>query len=117
MFEFITMTKALSDENRVRILLALNHAGETCVCHLVELLQLAPSTVSKHLFILRSAKLVDRRKDGRWMYYRLNNDSSQTIISNALHWVVQSIHKNPVIINDRNRLIEILSDPVRNTCA
>jgi len=51
MFEFMNITKALADENRVRILMALNGRDELCVCQLIDMLQLAPSTVSKHLFI------------------------------------------------------------------
>ncbi len=67
---------ALSDENRVRMLFALRH-GELCVCQLIELMGLSPSTVSKHLSILRDAGLLDSRKEGRWVYYRLAN---QTIL-------------------------------------
>mgnify|MGYP001018359823 CR=1 FL=1 len=68
--DFLDITKALSDESRVRALMALA-AGELCVCQLIELLGLAPSTVSKHMAILHQARLVDTRKDGRWIYYRL----------------------------------------------
>ena len=70
MWDFMAVTKALADENRVRMLLALQKQ-ELCVCQIIELVKLAPSTVSKHMSILRSAHLVDARKDGRWMYYRL----------------------------------------------
>ena len=70
MFEFLNITKALAEENRVRILLALE-VEELCVCQIIELLELAPSTVSKHMSVLRQARLVDGRKEGRWMYYRL----------------------------------------------
>jgi ArsR family transcriptional regulator, arsenate/arsenite/antimonite-responsive transcriptional repressor len=75
MRSFMAVTKALADENRVRILLALQ-PGELCVCQIVELLQLAPSTVSKHVSILEAARLVDRRKQGRWMFYRLAEDDA-----------------------------------------
>ena len=67
--------KALGDENRLRTLYALKR-GELCVCQLIALLDLAPSTVSKHLSILRSAGLADSRKEGRWMYYRLAKEFS-----------------------------------------
>jgi DNA-binding transcriptional ArsR family regulator len=66
---FMAVAKALADETRVRILLALA-AEELCVCQIVELLRLAPSTISKHMSILEAARLVDRRKEGRWMFYR-----------------------------------------------
>lgn len=70
MKEFLAITKALADENRVRGLLALA-GGELCVCQIIELLELAPSTVSKHMAILQDAGLVESRKQGRWIYYRL----------------------------------------------
>ena len=49
---------------------------ELCVCQIVELLGLAPSTVSKHLAILKQARLVDSRKEGRWMFYRLADEDA-----------------------------------------
>ena len=73
MRDLMAVTKALADENRVRILLALQ-AGELCVCQIVEMLQLAPSTVSKHVSILKQARLLESRKEGRWMFYRLANE-------------------------------------------
>jgi DNA-binding transcriptional ArsR family regulator len=70
MRDLMAVTKALADESRMRILLALQ-PGELCVCQIVELLQLAPSTVSKHVAILKQARLLESRKQGRWMFYRL----------------------------------------------
>ena len=66
----LRITKALSDIQRLRILMILR-AGELCVCQIIAVVGLAPSTVSKHLSILSAADLVDSRKDGRWAYYRL----------------------------------------------
>ena len=63
MREFMTVIKALAEENRVRVVLALRER-ELCVCQIVELLGLAPSTVSKHLSILYQAGLLESRKDG-----------------------------------------------------
>jgi ArsR family transcriptional regulator len=66
----LAITRALADVNRVRALLVLD-GRELCVCQLIEFLELAPSTVSKHMTILRQARLIDGRKKGRWMNYRL----------------------------------------------
>jgi len=63
-------TKALSDRTRLRILRLLS-GGELCVCQVVAALQLAPSTVSRHLSLLEDAGLVAMRRNGRWAYYRL----------------------------------------------
>jgi len=62
--------KALSDETRLRILSLLT-AGELCVCDLMAVLDLPQSTVSRHLAYLRNAGLVEDRRQGVWMYYRL----------------------------------------------
>jgi DNA-binding transcriptional ArsR family regulator len=70
MRELLAITNALADQSRVSTLLALRH-GRLCVCRIVELLQLAPSTVSKHLSILWQAGLVESRKTGRWVYYTI----------------------------------------------
>ena len=110
MFEFMNITKALADENRIRILLALNGQTELCVCQLIDLLQLAPSTVSKHLFILRNARLVLGRKEGRWMYYRLNTKSATPTVNDALAWVVRSVADDPLIKGDQAKLTESISD-------
>lgn len=75
MRDLIAVTKALADENRVRIVMALR-PGELCVCQIVELIGLAPSTVSKHMSILKQARLVDSRKEGRWMFYRLAENNA-----------------------------------------
>ena len=61
MREVLAVTKALADESRVRALIALT-SGPLCVCQIAELLQLAPSTVSKHLAILRLGGLVESEK-------------------------------------------------------
>ena len=61
MRETLRVTKALSDLQRVRILMLLR-GGELCVCQIVEVLALAPSTISKHLSLLSAAGLVDWRK-------------------------------------------------------
>jgi len=108
MIPFMNITKALADENRIRILLALDHHGETCVCHLIDLLQLAPSTVSKHLFLLKNARLIIARKEGRWVYYRLSgiHDAPQTVVD-ALRWVTRSVADDPAIEADRRRLDRI----------
>ena len=58
MRDFLAIAKALSDASRVRILMFLKD-GELCVCQVVEMLNLAPSTVSEHMAILHRAGLVE----------------------------------------------------------
>ncbi|MGH2625521.1 MAG: ArsR/SmtB family transcription factor [Anaerolineales bacterium] len=63
---------ALADRVRLRIACCLSaSAGELCVCELGDALQLPQPTVSRHLRVMRDAGLVDERREGRWIYYRL----------------------------------------------
>jgi DNA-binding transcriptional ArsR family regulator len=103
----LAITRALSDENRVRALLALEDR-EVCVCQLIELLQLAPSTVSKHLSILRQAHLVKGKKRSRWMYYRQASADAPVEARKALAWVKASLSSSERIHEDRKRLESIL---------
>ena len=115
MLEFMNITKALADENRVRALMALR-GRELCVCQLIDLLELAPSTVSKHLSILSQARLVIGRKDGRWIHYRLANKEAPEMVQVALDWVVNSLKKNQRIQKDEQRLEKILQTDVEVIC-
>jgi len=107
MRDFVTLARALADESRVRVLLALQER-ELCVCQIIELLGLAPSTVSKHMSILRQARLVDSRKDGRWIYYRLADEDVPAPAREAVAWATRSLSGEPQIRKDNARLKQIL---------
>jgi ArsR family transcriptional regulator, arsenate/arsenite/antimonite-responsive transcriptional repressor len=111
MREFMTVTKALADENRVRMLLSLK-SGELCVCQITELFGLAASTTSKHLSILYQARLVDSRKDGRWIYYALPGKEAPAATREAIRWAEKALTEDPRISDDAARLKKILAmDP------
>lgn len=103
MRDFMTTTKALADESRVRILMALK-GRELCVCQIIELLGLAPSTVSKHLSILKQARLIDSRKASRWIYYQLAENNVPPVVDETLHWVQGALEKDRQIAEDKKRL-------------
>ena len=107
MRDFMAAAKALADENRVRALLALGE-GELCVCQIVELLRLAPSTVSKHMAILKQARLVDSRKDGRWMYYRLAGKDTPIEARKMAAVVSDLLSDTAIARKDAKRLKQIL---------
>ena len=115
MRDFMAVTKALADETRVRILLALQR-GELCVCQVVELLGLATSTVSKHISILKQARLVECRKEGRWMYYRLAGDDAPKVVREAMAWVAKSLASDPQILRDKKRLASICTSDPHELC-
>lgn len=103
MRSYLAITKALSDETRVRALMSLAD-GELCVCQIIELLGLSPSTVSKHMSVLQQAQLVERRKEGRWHYYRLAGAKAPPIVRRALRWTVQSLEGENAIVSDAEAL-------------
>jgi len=105
------VTKALADLQRVRILMMLQ-PGELCVCQIVEVLALAPSTISKHLSILSAAGLVDSRKVGRWMYYRLPEGAAGTFVRPALKWLGDTLKNDEMIEQDMKKLRSVVAcDP------
>jgi ArsR family transcriptional regulator, arsenate/arsenite/antimonite-responsive transcriptional repressor len=110
----ISIAKALSDLNRVRVISMLT-AGELCVCQVTEVLNLATSTVSKHISILKQAGLGDARKEGRWMYYRLVDHPSQAA-RQALDWVRVHGPEDPMIQKDQKALDRILKMDKEHLC-
>lgn len=78
--------KIFGDGTRVRILLALD-AGEMCVCDISETLGMSMSAVSHQLRMLREAKLVTSRREGRSVFYSLCDDHVKTVLETALEHV------------------------------
>ena len=115
MRDFMNITKALADETRVRVLLALRD-GELCVCQITELFGFAPSTVSKHLSILHHAGLILSRKTERWVYYRLPDRSAPGVVREALEWVRKSVAKSDEGISDTKKLKAILKTDLAEIC-
>ena len=106
MRELLAAMKAFADENRLRIVSALS-GRELCLCQLVELLGLATSTVSRHMSILHQARLVVSRKEGRWTYFRLDEDAPIEVAA-ALDADVAGLRRDSVTREDAKRLKEIL---------
>ncbi len=99
MREITKIFKALSDPNRVRILKLLEKKP-ICVCEFPTLLNIAVSTVSKHLSILRDAGLITDRKTGKWVIYSLNTGSDNLQVRQILSLM-------PTWLNDDENLNDI----------
>lgn len=70
--EYVEKFKALSDETRLRILnLLVKVNSELCVCEFTDALEVPQYNISRHLKILRQAGLIEERKEGRWVYFRV----------------------------------------------
>lgn len=115
MKDFIKVMKALREPNRVKILKMLQH-GELCVCEIRAALDVCQPTVSKHVKILEAAGLLNSRKDGLWVHYRLNDGISSpyaaTMLGSMKHWLEQA----PEISELNKKLPEIRRQNLCSTC-
>ena len=71
----VSLFKALSDETRIRLMALFAVKGEICVCHLAGALQVPDYQISRHLKVLRAAGMVEARREGTWMHYKLAESS------------------------------------------
>ena len=104
MITFAAIAKALADEGRVRIMRALDKEKELCACQLTELLALSPSTVSKHLAILKQAGLLKRRKEGTWIFYAINKEPEDAGVRAWLEFIQKAIRSEREYKEDKERL-------------
>jgi len=96
--------RALADETRLRIIARLSH-GELCVCHLQAALELPQPTVSRQLGILRAAGLVEDRREGTWVYYRLLRQENPEC-ERLLRGLVTSYAKDGALRRDVEKLVK-----------
>lgn len=107
--------KALGDETRLRIITLLLHDRELCVCDIMAVLDLPQSTVSRHLSYLRNAGLVDDRRQGVWMYYRISRDATEHAAA-LFDLLAQMLLKQDQAIKDLQRLTEHLATKEKESC-
>lgn len=115
MREITELLRALADESRARIVLALR-GQPLCVCQMVELVQLAPSTVSEHLLILKRTGVVTARKEGRWVYYRLVGEGASGATHEATSLLIRLLDTSPRAKEDGGRLKRILQIDPEELC-
>ena len=84
----IDIFKALSDPNRLKIVIALSIC-ELCVCDLAAVTGSSESAVSHQLRILRNLKIVRNRRDGKIMFYRLDDDHVNHVVNQSLEHVTE----------------------------
>jgi ArsR family transcriptional regulator, arsenate/arsenite/antimonite-responsive transcriptional repressor len=112
--------KALADKTRLRILALLGN-NEVCVCHLHDSLAVPQPTVSRHLAYLRRAGLVDVRRDGVWMHYRVARslDPAAQVVLNA---AVEALTSIRTTTDDRKQFqrafgqLYVMSTPQGGAC-
>lgn len=112
---FEIAAKAVADPTRIRIAKLLQ-GGEVCVCQLTTVLGLAPATVSKHLSVLKGAGLVQSRRDGKWVYYRLAESDFTPHARRFLDLLGASLDDDPTISADRAMMVQVNAVPLQVLC-
>ena len=105
--------KSLADETRARATLLIVEQGELCVCELMCALNDSQPKISRHLAQLRSAGILLDRRQGQWVYYRLN-----PALPAWVHTVLSTtLHANSAWLEaDSARLQTMAGRPARATC-
>ncbi|MBN2102921.1 winged helix-turn-helix transcriptional regulator [bacterium] len=106
MEQCLTLFKALSDKNRIRIIKILEKRP-LCVCEITTILNLACSTTSKHLSVLKKAKLIFEQKEGKWVNYYLNKATMNPYIKEFLPMVKRWLNDDMIIVRDLRKVDKI----------
>jgi ArsR family transcriptional regulator len=106
--------RALADRTRLR-LLNLMSGQEICVCYLVEVLRISQPKISRHLAYLRKSGIVEARRQGRWMHYRIV-PPPDAALAQILNQILAHLSDDNSIQQDRARLVKaccVRGKPVR----
>lgn len=109
----LKILKALADQNRLRIIAALARFDEMCACQITELLQITGASVSRHMALLTDATLLDSRKQGRWVYFRLKKKNDNQLL---LDWVKTQFKSSELILADFEKLQIIMKADPEEIC-
>ena len=88
LYDVAELFKVFGDSTRVRILCAL-FESEMCVCDIAEVLGMTQSAISHQLRVLKQARLVKYRREGKTVYYSLADDHIQTIFNQAFEHIME----------------------------
>ena len=104
-----TLFSALADRTRLR-LLNLMRGDELCVCFFVEVLKTNQPKISRHLAYLRKAGVVEARREGKWMHYRIV-EPAEPHAARVMREVMQWLAQDEEMQRDRDRLIKACCAP------
>ena len=91
----------------------LSH-GELCACQITELLQVAGATASRHLSLMVNAGILKNRKNGRWIYFRINTEDIS--LDPILKWVKHKLQGSSQVMKDEDELNKILVVSCEDLC-
>ncbi|MGM0655951.1 MAG: ArsR/SmtB family transcription factor [Thermodesulfobacteriota bacterium] len=101
----LALLKAISDKNRLRVLSVLLVYEELCACQIIEFLQVAGATASRHLSRMVNSGVLQSRKQGRWVYFRLNRDDAS--LTPLFQWINRNVENSTQVRQDLEVLEKI----------
>jgi ArsR family transcriptional regulator len=110
-FDMVQLFAALADPTRLR-LLNLMQGREVCVCYFVEILKQGQPKISRHLAYLRRAGIVEARREGKWMHYRIERPADPRAAS-VLDAALMSFETDPKMQADLALLGQACCEPQR----
>jgi len=113
MRNYVKIFKALSDSNRLRILKMLEDCP-MCVCEIRAVLNLANSTVSKHLSLLREAGFILDEKNGKWVDYKLNDKTDNPQVRKLMKLIPEWLNDEARIKADKRKLESVDRNKICN---
>ena len=109
--DMVQLFAALADPTRLRLLNLMN-GREVCVCYFVEILKQGQPKISRHLAYLRRAGIVEARRDGKWMHYRIEPPTDPSAAS-ILNVTLKSFESDRNMQTDLARLGKACCEPQR----
>jgi ArsR family transcriptional regulator len=109
--DLVTLFAALADPTRLRLLNMMD-GREVCVCYFVEILKQGQPKISRHLAYLRRAGIVEARRDGKWMHYRIERPDDPKAAS-ILDATLQSFKADKDMQADLSRFDKACCEPQR----
>ena len=110
-FDSVLLFAALADRTRLRLLNLMN-GREVCVCYFVEILKQGQPKISRHLAYLRRAEIVQARREGKWMHYRIEPPTDPAALS-ILSAIFKSFQASKQMQSDLARLGNACCQPQR----
>ncbi len=110
-FDTVRLFAALADPTRLRLLNLMN-GREVCVCYFVEILKQGQPKISRHLAYLRRAGIVEARREGKWMHYRIERPEDAGALA-ILDAAMESFKSNRQMQSDLARLGQACCEPQR----
>ena len=109
--------KALSDENRIRIVCLLKYKRDLCVCEITEIIGLAQPTISSHLKLLENAGLIESYKNGLWVNYNIGS-SLDSFSAEFIETLYKNLKNDKQIKIDKEKVKNINRDMIckKRTC-